>query len=395
MAVFKRLMCKTCRRSTWEEKEQKVVPPCSCGGTMAYSAKWYVSLTVLDAGGRKRKLVKAVHPNRRRAEEYEAERVTERSKSEVFGRPRSSTFDDAAKAFLVSCDERVEQGNMSALTAKFYASRVTALLKFFKGRDIAMIDDELIDGYKKARLREAARCGGGKKGGESKKTDRLVSAATVNRELATLSAIFAMLKKKKRVKENPLEMVERISENNNRQQYLSNQQIEALLAACHAPHLRLVVVLALETGLRKHGCISIKWEEIDFQKGVITKEVKGGKTVTIPMTDLLRVELLTWKANQKVRALKGYVIPSPKKPAECMRVDANFGFETACTAAGISDFTFHDLRHTFATHFLERTGDIHTLSDILGHSAATMTERYAHVMDRSRRAAMKKFEEGR
>jgi site-specific recombinase XerD len=63
-----------------------------------------------------------------------------------------------------------------------------------------------------------------------------------------------------------------------------------------------------------------------------------------------------------------------------LRVDSDIGFETACRNAKITDFRFHDLRHTFATNFLQRTSDIRALQEILGHSDIKMTEKYTHVV---------------
>jgi integrase len=66
-------------------------------------------------------------------------------------------------------------------------------------------------------------------------------------------------------------------------------------------------------------------------------------------------------------------------------------FHTACKHAGIQDFTFHDLRRTFDTPFLNRTKDIHTLAQVMGHGTTYMTERYSHLLDEVKRDAMIAF----
>lgn len=133
------------------------------------------------------------------------------------------------------------------------------------------------------------------------------------------------------------------------------------------------------------------WPEIDFTKGQIKKAVKGGKVVTIPLTGRLRKALLDFKASRKI--LSEYVIPSPRNPRKPLS-NPRKGFVRALKTAGIKNFRWHDLRHTFATHFLRRTGDLRALQEILGHSSITQTEKYAHVLDEHRREAMEKFERG-
>jgi len=69
----------------------------------------------------------------------------------------------------------------------------------------------------------------------------------------------------------------------------------------------------------------------------------------------------------------------------------NAEFRDALTAAGIVDFRFHDLRHTFATRMLRQTGNIKLVSRLLGHSSIETTARYAHVLVDDMRAALEDF----
>ena len=187
-------------------------------------------------------------------------------------------------------------------------------------------------------------------------------------------------------------MVELLRENNKRDRYLTENEITKLLKECAPlPRLHTLVMIALNTGLRRDGCLTLKWNEIDFKRNQISKVVKGGKTVFIPVTDEFKAFLLARRGN--LLNPNGYVTPSPRTPmaGACMARNSNFGFESACKRAGIKDFHFHDIRHTFATHFLARTKDIFTLSQILGHSTVTMTERYAHLLDDVRKEAMRQF----
>jgi site-specific recombinase XerD len=72
--------------------------------------------------------------------------------------------------------------------------------------------------------------------------------------------------------------------------------------------------------------------------------------------------------------------------------NAMIEFRKACHDAHIGDFHFHDLRHTFATHFLRTTKNLYMLQSLLGHSSISMTQRYAHVIDEDRIKAMASFD---
>jgi site-specific recombinase XerD len=65
-------------------------------------------------------------------------------------------------------------------------------------------------------------------------------------------------------------------------------------------------------------------------------------------------------------------------------------FETAVAVAQLDDFRFHDLRHTFASHFVMRGGSLQSLKEILGHGSMAMTLRYAHLAPEHVRGEMER-----
>jgi site-specific recombinase XerD len=69
-------------------------------------------------------------------------------------------------------------------------------------------------------------------------------------------------------------------------------------------------------------------------------------------------------------------------------------FTKALERAGIEKFRFHDLRHTFASHFVMSTGDLPALQRLLGHSSLKMTQRYAHMSKAHLAREMKAFAAG-
>jgi site-specific recombinase XerD len=67
-------------------------------------------------------------------------------------------------------------------------------------------------------------------------------------------------------------------------------------------------------------------------------------------------------------------------------------FKDACKRAGISDLHFHDLRHSYASHWVMSGGDLYVLKNILGHKSIVMTQRYAHLYPEFKRAAVNRMD---
>ena len=68
-------------------------------------------------------------------------------------------------------------------------------------------------------------------------------------------------------------------------------------------------------------------------------------------------------------------------------------FERAGSEAGVADFTFHDLRHTFASRLVMARVDLPTVKELMGHKPITMTLRYAHLSSDHKQAAVRKLDQ--
>lgn len=163
------------------------------------------------------------------------------------------------------------------------------------------------------------------------------------------------------------------------------------------PDLHPLVMFALMTGLRLAELCSLQWQAIDLDVGRIRFTQKGGRTRHFPINSEMRAFLSSMpKADTLPHAR--YVLTYINHKAKGQprhRITAGGGlaekFREALDAAEITDFRFHDLRHTFATRLLRQTGNLKLVSRLLGHSQIETTMRYAHVLDSDLREAMASY----
>lgn len=246
-------------------------------------------------------------------------------------------------------------------------SKINQLVKYFGDRNLRSFDTMLVEQFQTERLRGN-------------------QPATVNRLLATLKHMFTKAEDWEMVEEDILKKVRRVKlskENNKRQRFLSPEEAQSLIEAC-APHLRPVVITALNTGMRKEEILSLQWEKNVFlQHGFIQLlETKNGEHREVPINQTLRSEL------QRItrRLDSPWVFCDPKTGNRYGNMKKSF--YSACRKAGITDFRFHDLRHTFASQLVMAGIDITTVKELMGHKTLTMTLRYAHLAPAHKVAAV-------
>lgn len=144
----------------------------------------------------------------------------------------------------------------------------------------------------------------------------------------------------------------------------------------YSDHLTPMVLLSINTGLRYGELAGLEWSAVDFRAKVLTvtaKTAKGAKTRHIPLNSEAVDVLARWKGEG---AGKGLVFCNPQ--------GARIGtVKTAwlalLTDAGIKDFRWHDLRHTFASKLVQRGVELVVVRDLLGHGDFALTLRYAHL----------------
>lgn len=200
--------------------------------------------------------------------------------------------------------------------------------------------------------------------------------ATINRFIALIKHMFTKAADWEMVEEGILKKVRKVKlleENNRRLRYLSKEECQCLLREC-APHLKPIVLTAMNTGMRKEEILSLKWDNVDVKHGfILLDKTKNGERREIPINGTLRETL-----GGIVRRLDSpYVFHEPNTGKRYGTIKT--AFNAACRRAGIKDFRFHDLRHTFGSHLVMAGVDLTTAKELLGHKTLAMTLRYAHL----------------
>jgi integrase len=201
-------------------------------------------------------------------------------------------------------------------------------------------------------------------------SSRKVSAGTVNRELTVLQAALRWAFKRGDI--DFLPAVSRLPSPPPRSQFLSQAQVETLIAACKPyPHVGTFVRIALMTGQRKEAILSLRWDQVDFNTGLVDfndpsmplahrRKSRG----VVPMSEALKTLLLG------LDQASPYVIHKNGKRIRDLRV----AWDKIMQASGLN-ITPHVLRHTVATQLAQKNVPMTQISRLLGHRSTAITER--------------------
>jgi integrase len=229
---------------------------------------------------------------------------------------------------------------------------------------------------------------------------RIADAAPyrANRTVAVLSKMFTLAVKWEMRADNPARGIERAPEEK-RERFLSPAEIAHLgeVLAVHSERASANAVrLLLLTGARRGEVLGAMWDQFDLGTGVWIKPAattKQAKVHRVPLSApalALLSEMRAESDKEQGRRAK-YGLPAipflfPGKRERSLQDIRQF-WASACSKAGISGARLHDMRHTYASILASSGLSLPIIGALLGHTQASTTQRYAHLLDDPLRAA--------
>lgn len=168
----------------------------------------------------------------------------------------------------------------------------------------------------------------------------------------------------------PTAQVRKPAKPRGRDRRVTESEIDKILAATGSPELRTIVILAVETGMRRNELASLVWEEIDLKKQTAhLPKTKTDVPRTVPLSKIAvsALQALGRKQSGRIFTLQ----------AESM----SQAFERACEEhrANISGVRFHDLRHEATSRLFEKGLNVMEVAAVTGHKTLDMLKRYTHL----------------
>lgn len=329
--------CSQLKRGQWQKDK-------SDRGVFQRGKVWYVRFS--DNRGRGR--VEAVGPSKTLALKVYAKRKTEVAERRFF--PGSNIlFDDLIKDVIA--EARLSHAvNTTGKKVRTYRYRIVG--EWFKGRKAASITRDEIN---------------------KKLSEHCKTPANFNRYRVALSHTFKIGIQNGKATDNPALLVKLKKENNVRVRFLEDEEEKALRDALRElfPEREPEFDLALYTGMRWSEQYELQWPQVDQKRNRITLlETKSGEKQYVLLNQAAR------KALARLRAI------GPTSTSVCPNSDAwahRQWWDAVRTKSKVSNFRWHDLRHTFASRLVMNGVDILSVNKLMRHGTLQVTMRYAHL----------------
>ncbi|WP_274370129.1 tyrosine-type recombinase/integrase [Morganella morganii] len=323
--------------------------------------------------------------DKRQAQELHDQLKAEAWRVEKLGDYPSVTFDDACLRWLQEKEHKKSLDDDK--------TKIEYFLQFFSGKllssitetDILKATSGMIN-RKHKEVWEIKAASAKKKGAKiAPYKPKPATQATKDRYLAFLRSLFrAAVNDWKWIGKSPTIKVRQKKEI--RVRWLTKEEA-TILIQCMPDVMKPVVMFALATGLRRSNILNLEWTQIDLQRKVAwihPEDTKGGKAIGVALNEtacrVLRMQIGKHQQYVFVHTEAWHRADgSPTEKVRKMRVDDNTAWSTGLRRAGITNFRFHDLRHTWASWLVQAGVPLTALQEMGGWESIEMVQRYAHL----------------
>lgn len=214
-----------------------------------------------------------------------------------------------------------------------------------------------------------------------------VGARSINRKLSSLKSFYRFLMKEKLVNTSPLVKVQPPKVSKRLPVFVEEQNMARLFDHEHiefgddysGKRNRLLIMLFYSTGIRLSELIGLKENDIDFQRETIKVLGKRNKERIIPVTIELKNELAEFKAVKRGEGIEcDYLFTTESGAKMYPKLVYNVVKKYLSLVTSIEKRSPHVLRHTFATHLLNKGADLNAIKELLGHANLAATQVYTH-----------------
>ena len=284
------------------------------------------------------------------------------------------TFEQVADSLRENWTQRFQRRDLKSKTYEGYCIRLRVLNRVFGKRLLCEISMADIEEYVNSLATESTN-------------------VTANRSLSVIRKVFSHGLSLGAATNDPAKMIKFLSEKDHvRNRFLLPHELDRLVESSKkvkAKHyLSALIFLGAEHGASKQEALSLKWEEIDFEfggRGLIRFfRSKNGRERTEYLMPRTKLALSAWREHQQWMRRRKKIIHNGSSLVFC-RLDGrpltrfDKAWKASCDVAGIRDFHFHDLRHTFCSSLILSGSSLKEVKEMIGHSDISMTDRYSHL----------------
>ena len=230
-----------------------------------------------------------------------------------------------------------------------------------------------------------------------------LKSKTINRVMTIIRLIIRFALEQGELYQNPIRKSLYLKDEAKQFSYFEKEEIHALLRSSRELSSFPVLFLAVNTGMRLGELLGLCWDRVNFNsnkieitrtlhaKGILQEKTKSGKARYFPINENVRSFLLQLKAKSTGT---GFVFTNQNGDPFNPDHFSGRNFKRACKRAKVRCLRFHDLRHSYASHFMMNGGTIFELREMLGHSDIKTTMIYAHLSQEHLKDASKKVNFG-